>query len=1410
MNKKTILFTLSFALLLALYYISYMQFFAPTRIALVHFPSYQVSNFVLANKSKHIRVDKVDAEESAKLSNYDVVLVFGPGFRPSEEQAKAIAEAEKKGIPVHSFVFNSSSIKEANISEKQKEQIESYYANRTKSNLANMLLYLSSEFDRKKLYKLKIEKPQEIPSDIFYHLDEEKYFLTVNELNQHLKAKKIYHEKGASIALLSGTTSPLEGNRADIDSLILNLTKRGYNVYPISSSSRRLEMIKEVAPLAVVYIPMGRLAGDEVTQWLKSSNTPLFCPIPIGKSRADWLADPHSLTAGGLTARVVLPEIDGAILPLVISTENENSKDIFRVEPEAERLKVFVDNVDKYLRLRLIPNADKRIGIVYYRGAGQNSLVATGLEVAPSLFNFLKRLKKEGYNVDGLPNTFAEFDQLLQKQGSLWSSTDKGAIAKFMKEGNPLWVPKSQYESWCKEILSPERYQEVCQRYGEAPGNFMSAMHQGEPAIAVARLQFGNICLMPQAKPAEGNDEFKLIHGADVAPPHTYIAPYLWLQKGFSANALIHFGTHGSLEFCPGKQVALSHEDWSDCLVGSIPHIYYYSIANVGEGVIAKRRLHATLISYLTPPFIESQLRAQFDELFKMFETWKTTKPDQQNTIRKRIKAAVIKLGLDRDLYLDNNPSEPYGDAELTYIENYLEELANEKITGRLYTLGEAYQKEDLVATTLAMTLDPLAYSIAKLDLIKGKISSKEYESNSYINKRYLQPIKQDILHALHSNAQNPDQQLRSIDQISASDFEKAETIEMRLKPQMSMMEMMSAANSNNDNSSSKKAKMPAGMPRVGKMPERVKKMLAEREKEQEKRGNSLVRSASDSITLEELEFAHAIKEIKEASKRIGIYRTLLESSPEQEMQQLIQALNGSYISPSPGGDAVRNPNTLPTGRNLYSINAENTPTTTAWKQGVELAKSTIESYLNKHKTYPRKVSYTFWAGEFIESEGVSFAQALYMLGVEPIRDRMNRVTDLRLIPSEELGRPRIDIVVQTSGQLRDIAASRLLLITRAVKLAANANTDKHPNFVADGSVGMEKNLVDKGISPREARDLASMRIFGGLNGNYGTGIMSLVEKGDAWEEKKEIAQAYLNNMGAIYGTEKEWGAYQAQLFEAALQNTDIIVQPRQSNSWGALSLDHVYEFMGGMNLAVESSTGKKAACYFADYRNRNKLRMQDLKEAIGVESRTTILNPAFIKEMMKGSASSANSIAKTIRNTYGWEVMKSDAIDDELWDQLFDTYVMDKQQLGVKEFFEANNPAALQEITAVMIETARKGLWSVSKQQLDELVEMHADLMDRFGASGSDFSDDNKKLQAYIAEHLDRDKARKYEAKMKESKENIAESNESVVLKKESLGEEARSDRTTLNGLLIAAGAILAFILIIFALRKQRKMVSK
>ena len=551
-----------------------------------------------------------------------------------------------------------------------------------------------------------------------------------------------------------------------------------------------------------------------------------------------------------------------------------------------------------------------------------------------------------------------------------------------------------------------------------------------------------------------------------------------------------------------------------------------------------------------------------------------------------------------------------------------------------------------------------------------------------------------------------------------------------------------------------------------------------------------------------------AVTEVERTIKNIGNYKNALLTSPEEELASLMNALKGGYTTPTPGGDPIANPNTLPTGRNMYAINAEATPTESAWEKGIALAKQTIDTYKQRHNdSIPRKVSYTLWSSEFIETGGATIAQVLYMLGVEPVRDAFGRVSDLKLIPSAELGRPRIDVVVQTSGQLRDLAASRLFLINRAVEMAAGAKDDKYENQVATSVIEAERVLTEKGLSPKDAREISTFRIFGGINGMYGTGIQEMVESGDRWENESELATTYLNNMGAYYGSEKNWEVFQKFAFEAALTRTDVVVQPRQSNTWGALSLDHVYEFMGGMNLAVRNVTGKDPDAYLSDYRNRNNMKMQELKEAVGVESRTTILNPVYIKEKMKGGASSASEFAEVITNTYGWNVMKPAAIDKELWDNIYNVYVKDELNLGVKKYFEQQNPAALEEMTAVMLESARKGLWKASEEQVAELSKLHTEIVNNYRPSCSGFVCDNVKLRDYIASKADAPTAAQYKENISKIREAKASGNDKgVVMKKEEMNQTTEEQTNTLSNVAVGIAVIIVLLALILFVRKRRK----
>ncbi len=1464
MKKRRILIVAAVAALLLIGFGVWSKWLSTTRIAFVNYQTITLGQIARANDNPLVKIENLTAEDLAKADGYDMVFVQAMGLRLTEEQRTELEKAMKAGTPVVSTMITNPDNDFCSVDTADANRLKAYIDNGGRENYRNLLSYVRKHIDKKIIYAPEAGKVVERIYGLIYHADpdrpddEDKQFNSVAEYNKFLKEKGLWKDNAPAVIITGSMGEPKE--------LIAELEKTGNVVYPVNSVQKFVENqhADSVNVSAIINMAHGRL-GDAFVDYLKRVNVPFFAPLNVNRLEKKWESDNMGMNGGFLSQSVVTPEIDGALRPFALFAHYVGKDDLEYVAAMPERLGTFVQTVNNYIGLKHKPNSQKRVAIYYYKGPGQNAMTAGGMEVGPSLYNLLLRLKQEGYNVAGLPDSAEGLMQAIQRQGAVFNLYAKGAFDDFMKNGKPALVSKNDYDSWVKKTLRPEKYQEVVKANGEFPGEFMATP---DGKLAVARVQFGNVVLLPQNAAGKGDNAFQIVHGTDAAPPHTYIASYLWTQYGFKADVLIHFGTHGSLEFTPKKQVALSNLDWPDRLVGALPHFYLYTIGNVGEGLIAKRRSYAGLQSYLTPPFMESGMRGTYGELSSKLKLYtqnigKDKALLQQTSLA--IKALVVRLGFHRDLGLDSVLTRPYTEEDILRIDNFSEELSNEKITGQLYTLGVPYEAARINSSLLEMCTDPVAYSLFTLDKVRGKATEALLKRRSEFNSRYLYPAKALVQSLIGTSSEVTDAYVCKIGNLSPADLQRAHKIYEDLTAPSDMMKMMAgmgAMGKKGKGASGMPAgmgmpkgmgKMPSGMGKSmpkghamqgghgskpsaahsGKMPEGMGKKPANMGEKPSGMGKGMPAAAKSahgkamsgmppkgmsgmgammkdkkkSYSKEEKAFAFAVRELERTLKSIGKYKQYLLASPQMELESMINAMNGGYTAPSPGGDPIVNPNTLPTGRNLFGINAEATPSEAAWEKGKQLAENTIEIYKRRHNgELPHKVSFTLWSGEFIETEGATIAQVLYMLGVEPIRDSFGRVSDLRLIPSKELGRKRIDVVVQTSGQLRDLAASRLFLINKAVEMAANAKDDAFENEVSIGMKAAERHLTEKGVSPKEARKLASQRIFGGMNGNYGTGIQGMVMSGDRWEKREEIANTYINNMGTFYGSEKDWEQYNQYAFEAALTRTDVVVQPRQSNTWGALSLDHVYEFMGGLNLAVRHVTGKDPDAYLSDYRNKHNVRMQEVKEAIGVESRTTILNPVYIKEKMKGGASSAGGFAEVVENTYGWNVMKPKAIDKELWDEIYQVYVKDKYNLGTQAFFEQKNPAALQQITAVMLETVRKGMWKATPQQVADIAKLHVDLVKKYKPSGSAFVTDNAKLRNFIASKVEAKQGKEYQQQIDKMRNAAANADKGTVMKREDMSQQVEKRAPLLSkGLLVGGAVLLLVALLVFVVRKRR-----
>ncbi len=1444
-NKNIILFAIA-VVILSLLWMYYSSFVSKTRVATLNFPDFMVEKFVRSNNNSWIEIEPLALDDTTKFNRYDAILVRVHGVKMNASHLNSLKKAISSGVAVYATESDNKEIN--SISGRELEYLATLMDNGSVKNYRSFFNYLRKNIDAKRFFNGSYDEPMIVPADYYFHIGDDQFFATFDEYQEFYVSVGLYKPNAPRVAFLSGNVNMQNSNKEHIVAMVKGLEDKGMNVYPIFSfGEKKLDMIREINPNVIVNSPHGRLlmvGSDKGTDVLKDLNVPILSPVTVSELLEKWEESAQGMAAGGMTTMsIVLPELDGAIAPFAVAAQREKNKmKIFDEIPV--HTNKFAAMAANFAKLQRTPNSAKRVAIYYYKGAGKGTLSAQGIEGVNSLYNTLKMLRANGYNVEGLPSNVNEFEAMLHAQGSVLGPYALGAYNKFLRVGNPSLVHVDTFNSWCNEILPDRLIADMKAQYGDAPGEYMATEKEGEGYIAVAKLQFGNVVVLPQPMASVGDNMEVIIHGVDGAPAYPYVASYMWTRKDFKADALVHFGTHGSLEFIPGKQVALSEYDWTDALVGDMPHFYIYTINNIGEGIIAKRRSYATLVSHLTAPFMRADLYDNFEILRNQISSYDLL---EESNVKQNHRVAITELAKKENILstLGLDTSIVLNDDQINAVETYIDEIDGAKVNDGLYTLGKAYSADNLDNTTRLMSIDPIRYSLGLIDMARGNVTAKQLDDASSIAKHYDKRTNTIISKLLKgANADDIFTSLVSRSEKALLDSTENAKAKMKAMREDMMSKAMAAMavkdtvkffdNEGNliskDGSPVKKHASgghPSWIPKTGKMPKEVKDMMAMKNKNQNdsaksehaKKESSMMSKMAQTKSqkkpnAEKDQLINALRTLEHALANVTFIRKNLYNSTSNEQLALINALNGGYIEPSSAGDPVQNPEAVPTGRNFYAINPETTPSAEAWREGKRLADNLLAQELKRNGHHPEKVSFTLWSSDFISSEGATIAQILHLLGVEPLRDGFGYIRSLRLIPSQELGRPRIDVVVQTSGQLRDIAASRLKLINDAITMAAEAEDDGD-NFVRKGFEDAERILLSKGYSPADARKLSRERIFGGAGGNYGTGITSMVMDSESWTEQSEIAKQYLKNMGAIYSAngEEGWGDMHEGVFEAALQNTSVVVQPRSSNTWGALSLDHVYEFMGGLSTTVHHVTGNDPTAYFNDFRNANRSRVQELKEAIGVESSSTVFNPKYIKEMMNEEASAMAHFAEVVSNTFGWNAMKPSAIDQHIWNKYYDVYVKDEYDLGIEDEFRKDNPYALQELSAVMLESARKGMWKASKEQIETLADLHTDLVKEFEAGCSGFICDNAALREFITENAPSENISEYQRNVDLARNVQIEtpSEDNVVLKKEEIADKQQKNvqspeqkKKTNTIIFIALGLILAAALI-YILRKKR-----
>ncbi|MEM1029581.1 MAG: magnesium chelatase subunit H [Myxococcota bacterium] len=964
----------------------------------------------------------------------------------------------------------------------------------------------------------------------------------------------------------------LAGDAAHYDDVIQRLEARGYRVIPAFAAGldarpaieRYFERDGDVRIDALVSLTGFSLVGGPAFNDARAAedvlarlDVPYVAAQPLEfQTVAQWEGSATGLSPIEATIMVSIPELDGATGPIVYAGRDGGAAMV----GIKERIDMLAARVDGWIRLRKTPAAERNLAVVLFNfppNAGATGTAAF-LSVFQSLHRTLIALRQEGYDVDVPPTVEALRARVLDGNAERYG-TDANVAATIATDDH---------------VRREAHLDAIEAQWGAAPGKQCSDGRD----LFVLGARFGRVFVGVQPGFGYEGDPMRLLHASGFAPTHAFSAFYRYLREDVDAHAVLHFGTHGALEFMPGKQVGLSEACWPDRLIGAMPNIYLYAANNPSEGALARRRAAATLVSYLTPPVQRAGLYRGLLEL---------------------------RHGLTRVRSL------PPGDAERRRMLPVLQAQAAEL---ELADAEPAWTEPDTVVERLHLELVELEQSL--------------------------------IPHGLHviGAPMSPEARVEML--VSMADAEGGEGSDVTLLP-MASLEALVAGHG-------VKAALKAG---------------------------SL--SRADRPRLERL--AHIDRQLAD----------------NRELAGLMAALRGGFVRPAPGGDLTRNPEVLPTGRNLHGFDPFGMPSAFAMQEGAEQAQRLLDRHLEEAGTLPRSVAMVLWGTDNLKSGGGPIAQALALMGARPRFDGYGRLSGAELLSLEELGRPRIDTLITLSGIFRDLLPLQTRLLAEAAFLAASADERPEDNFIRAHALDVQ---AARGCD----LETAALRVYSNAEGAYGANVNQLVEAG-TWEHEDDLADAYEGRKCFAYGRTGE-PMKRAELLRDMLGKVDLAYQNLESVELGVTTIDHYFDTLGGIGRAVRRARdGAETPVYIGD-QTRSRGRVRTLNEQVGLESRTRSLNPRWAEAMLDHGAEGVRQIEAQVTNTLGWSATTTQ-VDPWVYRELTKTYVLDDE---MRRRLAALNPKASLKLAQRLLEASERRYWEPDAATLAALEAAGDELEDR------------------------------------------------------------------------------------------------
>ncbi|MDR2528655.1 MAG: cobaltochelatase subunit CobN [Synergistaceae bacterium] len=1025
-------------------------------------------------------------------------------------------------------------------------EVAAYFLNIGRENIRNMLkLAIHKTLDGDVSYG----PVEETLKTGLYHPDAPSPFGNYVDYMRWSESRSAYNAELPRLGITVFSTSVLEGQRDALDELVSKLEGEGFNVIVafgpdrVTFESFFLDEKRRPRVDAVLLFTLKFYSAldEELGKLIEALDTLVFNAINIRSLTIDeWSRSEQGLPVLDVTRTLATPEISGIVepTPLMAKVEERHPSSggvVYRTVLIPGMVERMAPRIHNWIKLRKKPNSEKKVAILYYNNSqGKQKIGASYLNVFRSLEEISSALQNAGYLVSNAALREENIQGLVLRGGRNVGSWAPGELEALIASGQAELLPVETYKKWFAEL--PEDFKRrVTEQWGE-PGRDGPMIKDGN--IVIPMVSSRNLVMLPEPPRAVTDDPMKLYHDAVIYPHHQYIAVYLWLERVFGADAMVHLGTHATHEWLPGKQSGLSLSCPPEVMVTDVPNLYPYNMDLVGEGLQAKRRGRAVTLDHLTPTLTPAEGYAEYKELKEFcaqYESAASTGSLTEETYLERVRALAESLGLHKDLGLE----EIGGEEDVEALAEYLEYLETDTAPYGLHTYGRSPAEDEV----------------------------KEFAASI---------VRQNVDWSAKAAADN------------------------------------------------------------------------------------------------------------------------LSRSGPSEMTNFLRALEGRYVPPAEAGDPIRNPGALPTGKNFYGIFPNRLPTPAAWELGQKAAEQIVSAYTDKHGTYPDKVAVVLWAEESLRNEGLNEATLFALIGVEPVWNASGTVTGTRPIPGSILKRPRIDVLINPSSLYRDIFPDKLLFIDNAIRQAVVQ--DDIENFIARNDLRIKERLMTSGMSEEEAVRFSKVRIFSARPGSYGTRVSEMVSASGLWKEDSAVSDVYRKQIGFAYG-EGLWGEPAQGAFDENMRDSKVAWHSVSSNLYGLLDNDDMFQWLGGLSMAIRHVSGVAPDTLVADQRTRGLVKMKTLQKFLAGETRARYLNPRWIEGMKEEKYAGAAEMSDYVDHLWGWQVTTPEAVDDSLWKQTYEVYVTDKYGLDIHKFLDENNPWAYQSMTARMLETARRGYWDAGEE---------------------------------------------------------------------------------------------------------------